>query len=141
METAPQEQHPIEAAMAEAASLARVVQIAADCVAVLADKRVTLEEKMLRAYMHNLAIVSAQCAAKLHELTRDGAKSDLEVFSELSAVTEETIVALTELLKVSRYDLNFLEQYYEHGFYNKLLNEYRFLERLESIRSKLDASQ
>jgi hypothetical protein len=140
MTTTPEEPNLIESAMAEAGRLAQIMRLVADCVSTLADKRVTLEEKMLRAYLHNLAIIGAKCAARVHELTRDGAKSDLEIFSELSVVTEETIVALSELLKISRYDLNFLEQYFEHGFYNKLLNEYKFIERLESIESKLGAA-
>ena len=81
----PDGRNTVEAAMAEAGRLARIMELVADCVSGLADKRVTLEEKMLRAYMHDLAAVCAQCATSIHRLTKDGAKSDLETFSELSA--------------------------------------------------------
>jgi GTPase Era involved in 16S rRNA processing len=127
----------IEIAMTTANQLADIVLKIGEVTIVLAQKRVTLEEKMLRRYLHDLAKTSANTAAMLHQLTRDGAKGNSESFSEIAQITSETHAAIEELLKIVRYNLNFLEQYFEHDFYARLINEFKFEERLLNASAKL----
>jgi hypothetical protein len=64
----------------------------------------------------------------------------------LKLLTDELEVQLAdlepivdELLKVLRYDLNFLEQYYEYGLYTKLTNEQDFTQITDQLLAKLKA--
>lgn len=128
----------IQSAMRQANELASIVTKVGESVLLLCEKRVTLEEKMLRTYLHELAICCAGLAAKLHAFTASGAKSESVPFSEIARLTSETNGALDELLKVIRYNLNFLEQYFEHDFYDKLVNEYKFLERFSAVKRTVE---
>jgi len=127
----------VENIMTTANHLADVISKIGEITILLAQKRVTLEEKMLRRYLHELAKTSAQTIALLHQLTNDGAKGNSDSFDEIACVTAEARTAIEELLKVAKYNLNFLEQYYEYDFYNKLVNDYKFVERLETASLRL----
>jgi hypothetical protein len=122
----------------------------------LSEKRVTLEEKMIRSYFHqvganllelsawlNRALAAATTpktapnagSAKATETSANGCK----VVTRLT--TEEIKVAsldldqflgrmesnVDELLRVLRYNLNYVEQYFEFNYYGKLTNEDGFL--------------
>jgi len=113
----------------------------------LTEKRVTLEEKMIRVYFHKLAANLVSCAALFHHglaeayedvSARHAEKSQAivehatvllmhaDALEELLAASE---LVIEDLLKILRYDLNFLEQYYEYGFYTKLTNDRNFVEQ------------
>lgn len=114
----------------------------------LCEKRVTLEEKMIRTYFHKVTINNLTLATSFHQLlasfysvgikARNEKKSEEIVnlgkgVQELLPDTREYLTkldgTLEELLKVLRYDLNYLEQYFEHGYYSKLANDEQFLEK------------
>ena len=124
----------------------------------MTEKRVTLEEKMIRNYFHQLAANLVSCAAAMHQgladAYSDGATRHEQKTQAIVAYTGELLtlsnaleellaaseVIVDDLLKILRYNLNFLEQYYEYGLYTKLTNECDFVskshELLQSIKSK-----
>jgi len=122
----------------------------------LTEKRVTLEEKMIRIYFHKLAANLVRCGASFHELlaeaygdntTRNEQKTKMIVeraagLLSRAAALEELLAAsesiIDDLIKILRYDLNFLEQYYEYGFYNKLTNESDLFGRSEQLLESID---
>ena len=123
----------------------------------MTEKRVTLEEKMIRTYFHrlaaNLAAVASQVHSRLADVYGDGSARleektllIVERAGALKLLTDELEVQLAdlepivdELLKVLRYDLNFLEQYYEYGLYTKLTNEQDFTQITDQLLAKLKA--
>jgi hypothetical protein len=131
------EQDRTQSAMESASQVGNVISKVGEIVIILNDKRVTLEEKMIRMYLHDVAVTGAMIAGSLHALTRGGAYPDKQDLTNLESVLLELIGSLDELLKMARYDLNFLEQYFEHGYYQKLRYELCFVERLQSIQAKL----
>jgi hypothetical protein len=129
----------------------------------LSEKRVTLEEKMIRSYFHQVAAnLLAACALLNRALalaTTPGGSvepppSADSVPQEKIASTEEIKVAcadldlflarlepnLEQLLKALRYDLNYVEQYFEFNYYGKLTNEDNFLQDSADILSRLKVS-
>lgn len=139
--------------------LLSVVDLIGDSIANIANKRITLEEKMIRNALHDLAAEISTSIATIHKVLKPiGSKSHEPVtvtislptapdsdipkaaLDELSALTSEMQVCFKELLKIITYDLNFLEQYYEHGFYGRLINENRFQTRLQEVTKKLLAT-
>ena len=123
--------------MRQANRLAEVISKVGEAVILLSDKRVTLEEKMIRRYLHELSAIAAQAIRAIHLLTRDGASCEDEIFGGLDQITGQILDSLNELLKVAHYDLNFLEQYFEKQFYDNLINQSRFIERFREIERKL----
>ncbi len=127
----------------------------------LTEKRVTLEEKMIRIYFHKFAASLVRCGACFHDLlaeaygdssTRHEQKTQMIVeratvllshANRLDELLRASELIIDDLIKILRYDLNFLEQYYEYGFYNKLTNECDFLNRsqdlLESIATSIQS--
>lgn len=128
------------------------------------EKRVTLEEKMIRSYFHQLAgeimqvnaIVHAAMAenytkpsqsalntselADRHKVIEQGLKDLREALNPLENIQAKLTIQIDELLKILAYDLNFMEQYFEHGFYSRLTNEENYLEALRAFGKTLKQS-
>lgn len=122
----------------------------------MTEKRVTLEEKMIRTYFHQLAANLVSCAAAIHQslanaygdgTTRHEQKTQAIValaseLLNLSNALEELLAAseviVDDLLKILRYDLNFLEQYYEYGLYTKLTNECDFVSQSQELLQRIN---
>ncbi|CAN5615809.1 hypothetical protein BH11CYA1_BH11CYA1_40640 [soil metagenome] len=125
----------------------------------MTEKRVTLEEKMIRTYFHQLAANLVNCAAVMHQglanaysdgTTRHEQKTEaivayagelLSLSNALEELLEASEVIVDDLLKILRYNLNFLEQYYEYGLYTKLTDECDFVTKsaqlLATVKDKL----
>jgi hypothetical protein len=155
------EQNPDTAPVSEVLSCVKellvVVELIGDALANIAEKRVTLEEKMIRTALHELAADISTSVASIHKVLRPttGRKSHDPVsvtvalptapdsdlpraaLDELSALTSEMHTCFKELLKIITYNWNFLEQYYEHDFYGRLTNENRFQSRLHDVMERL----
>lgn len=103
------------------------------------DKRVTLEEKMIKNHLHELAKNISYTVGDIHTYFKEKDyeidEKSLEALSGLALDIQSTV---GELEKIVGYNWNFLEQYYEHGYYGRLVNEHKFLERLKAIRQALD---
>ncbi len=121
------------------AALAKVLGCASlmeRALAGLEGKRVTLEEKMIRTYL--IGSISAICEyvssvhSKFDNTTCD---IDVDVLTRLDSLTQEMEPVFQELVRTIEYDWNYLEQYYEHDFYARLSNEYKFKERLQELPS------
>jgi hypothetical protein len=124
--------------LGEVFRLSKAVEIMSECLARLADKRETLEEKMIKSYLHRLSISCCVCIEKIHQRFLDSSESLQEAPGEpLTALTEQLVVSLADFVKIVRYNLNFLEQYYEYDFHMKLISEWRFQERIDEILSQL----
>lgn len=123
----------------EAKGLADAVGMMSEGIELLGEKRETLEEKMIKSYFHSLSIACCQCIEKVHAImVASPERLADESIGDLHALREELLAALGELLKIMRYNWNFLEQYFEFDFNAKLHHEFLFQERLEKVNARLD---
>lgn len=113
----------------------RVIESINSELALLESKRVTLEEKMIKQYLHDLAIQHSTVIGDLHSLlsNKRGELLKDEWLEDLRQLNVEMLLSLGELLKATRYDLNYLEQYFEYDYYQRLQNESKFLERIQNL--------
>ncbi len=122
----------------ELRAINRLIDKISEAILLLSNKRVTLEEKIICHHFHLLASEYAKLCATAHnflaqgkQLRPDGCLPELKMFnSEVDAV-------LDELLKIVKYNLNFLEQYFEYDYANRLQDKHKFAERLQPIAEKL----
>ena len=127
-------------AMESAKALSDVVAASSGAVASMAEKRVTLEEKMLRKYLHQMSCGASTIISRLHTITSDGATINEDVLNRLSKLCDDMNGALFELQKAIDHSLNYLEQYFEHDFNIRLNAEFRFVEQLDAICTELEGS-
>ena len=103
----------------------------------LADKRITLEEKIITSYFLTLMSKYGQLIDTVNSaLLKDRKLADTSL-PGLRQLNEEVDVVLDDLLKIVKYNLNFLEQYFEFDYANRLTENHRFVERLEAIQQQL----
>jgi hypothetical protein len=143
MESAPDVEtleHTETAWLVEVKHLAEAIGMMSEVIEVLSEKRETLEEKMIKTYFHKFSISCCLCIQKVHQIFQKNPVAltgqSIEI---LQALNQELGAALRELLKIVRYNLNFLEQYFEYDFNAKLHNEFLFQERLEQVLDQLGA--
>ncbi len=111
--------------------LQEIIQLVDDVFAGLATKRVTLEEKMIVNYFKEL---SSKTRAATDALNSIGTKNQTcDALPELQELAFETKESLRDLLKIINYNLNFLEQYFEHDYYDRLVYEKRYVERMDAV--------
>lgn len=118
-------------------SLSRLLSLAAlmeTSLACLETKRVTLEEKMIKSYINVLVIEIADYVRRAHAVIGLGT-FDIETaaLENLVALHSDMQPIFEDLQNKIDYDWNFLEQYYEHAFYGRLSNDYRFKERIQAL--------
>lgn len=123
--------------LAELRTINKLIDKISEVIQLLADKRVTLEEKIICHHFHLLASEYATLCAKAHnflaqgkQLRPDGCLPELKMFNS------EVDSTLEELLKIVRYNLNFLEQYFEYDYANRLQEKHRFAQRLKEIAER-----
>lgn len=118
-------------------SLAKLLSLAAlmeTSIAGLETKRVTLEEKMIKNYLHTLVIAIAEYVSQANTVIKTGA-FDIEknVLEDLVRLQADMQPVFEDLQNKIDYDWNFLEQYYEHAFYGRLSNDLMFKERIQAL--------
>jgi hypothetical protein len=111
----------------------------------LEEKRSTLEEKMIKRYFHELACDISSACTIIHRILSDEKESTSVVVAaeDIDAglrLSEEIMTRLKEFHKSIDYDWNYLEQYFEHGFYLELTEKSRLLENARQFLSKLKKS-
>lgn len=122
-----------------AEDLNKIIRMVDQITEALSSKRVTLEEKMIVNYLKDLSTKSLSC---LELLDKNGSESHLdEVLANLQGLVFEIKASLTEFLKIINYNLNFLEQYFEHEYYEGLVYENKFCERMDDVRQLLLAPE
>ncbi|MBS1953679.1 MAG: hypothetical protein JST89_05830 [Cyanobacteria bacterium SZAS-4] len=106
----------------------------------LSEKRVTLEEKMIRMHLHQLSALFGRVAEEAHQMLASHYDAKAETaLDELRVLNSEVQNVVADLLKIIRYNLNFLEQYYEYDYYSRLQNEHKFVDRTQKIVDDLHA--
>ena len=100
----------------------------------LNEKRVTLEEKMIIRYFHEMSEKLALILSLFHrgEYQKELRVGD-EILESINNLCLQNNPVVEELKKAIEYNWNYLEQYFEHGFYGRLVDEHKFLIKISSI--------
>ncbi len=121
-----------------ASALSECLSSLTSATAKLAEKRATLEEKMIARYFHELAQEVSTASSIVHTILSERKESwtgeDIDAAIELAASIKEK---LQEFHKAIDYDWNYLEQYFEHGFYLELTESSHLLEKTRAFVGKL----
>ena len=124
--------------LTEVRRIAKLVDKTGESLQLLAGKRATLEEKSISRYLHELISEYGQIVERTHSrFVRDRVLPPESAVLALSELTPRVESAIDDLLRAGRYNLNYLEQYFEFDFNNKLIHEYRFLDEIRRISSLL----
>lgn len=101
----------------------------------LRQKRRTLEEKAISSYFHKAIQRVSAIVLVLHESLEHGQENKLDdaELLLLQATIRDLQSRVDELLKILRYNLNFLEQYFEYDFFGKLSTESCAIENLDNV--------
>lgn len=115
---------------------------AAEAMILLKDKRVTLEERYISHYLQKLSSKYLSLLTGVHtllvsEYSDKQLKEVTDILVNLNSLDLSIESLLADFIKVIKYNPNFLEQYYEHEFHEKLLYDEKFIERLEDLSSSL----
>lgn len=102
---------------------------------VLKQKRTTLEEKAIMRYLHQCTNLIGLIIAKLHFAFANNKENTLNQINVelLRSTTVDLRTRVDELLKILHYNFNFLEQYFEYDYVNKLTNESLAVENLQAV--------
>jgi hypothetical protein len=112
----------------------------AECLAILTAKRVTLEEKMIRQELHSLVANYGEVISVVHNRLAAGKEPDWEVLGRLRTMDFRVREEITKFLKALRYNLNYVEQYFEFDFCARLREEWGFSGESAEILAALKAS-
>jgi len=98
-----------------------VIKKISEALSILIDKRATLEEKMIKSYFLKLASAQGRISEQLLQvLPWPEPQIKNETLTELIRIADEIDGKLEAFLKAAHYDLNYLEQYFEHQFASEL---------------------
>ncbi len=121
-----------------AGALSECLSSLTSAVAKLAEKRATLEEKMLKRYFHELAMEFSTASSIIHRiLSEEKELWNSENHDQTMQLSDAVMTRLNEFHKAIDYDWNYLEQYFEHGFYLELTESSHLLEKTHELVGKL----
>lgn len=130
-------QERTDSLLREMQSANEVLQMITETLFILNGKRETLEEKTIKRIFHELAKAICRHLVRLNEICLSRSFPP-EVKLEAGAkLFQEIRLSVSELLKMARYDLNFLEQYFEYDYCARLHGECQFVERVEKLTADL----
>jgi hypothetical protein len=127
---------PHEQCLRLSKQIGEIVVAIDDVLLLLRGKRATLEEKMIARYFHQLIEHYARLAGRIHyALAKADDKSlpDSLARDGLFDVNMRAKATVDELLKIASYNFNFLEQYFEHDYFESLVEKHKFIEALDSL--------
>jgi len=128
----------ISPALRAAGALSECLESLTSAAQKLAEKRATLEEKMIKRYFHALASEISRASAVIHQiLSEEKALWTAENHDSAMQLTTAIQERLQEFHKAIDYDWNYLEQYFEHGFYLELTENSHLLETTREFAGKL----
>lgn len=113
-----------------------IVDITA-CLAVLAAKRTTLEEKMIRQELHEVVASYGEMLATLHRRLSKGDQPEAADLERLRTLNFLVRWEVSRFLKALRYNLNYVEQYFEFDFCAHLREECRFAEEASALAAAI----
>jgi hypothetical protein len=108
-----------------------------DCLALLATKRVTLEEKMIRQELHTLVSNYGGIINEVHSRLAIGAEPEWAHLERLRTMNFRVREEVATFLKALRYNFNYVEQYFEFDFCAKLREECGFSTEAAEILHQL----
>lgn len=112
---------------------AQVVVDVSDALTLLASKRTTLEEKMIRQELHSLLSNYGEILNILHARLSEMDCPDAAYIEDLRTMNFRVREEMAKLLKALRYNFNYVEQYFEFDFCAHLQQECRFTEEAKRI--------
>ena len=116
------------------------IDLISETLFLMANKRVTLEEKAIRSSLHELVTIMAGSLSILHKRFEYGNYDIDEVLvGELDSLLDEISAVVRELKKAVEYNLNYLEQYFEYDYLARLTNEHKFNQRLKNLNNKFES--
>lgn len=134
---------PIQQAMLFSQRACTNILLMDEAILLLAQKRRTLEEKAIANHFHSLIEAYSRVIALLHMYMSKNSDLDermLVTIHKLRTVNEKVRNRVEELLKIIKYDLNFLEQYFEYEYCGKLLDEDTFLRDVNEALTELEGT-
>jgi hypothetical protein len=128
----------ISPALRAAGALSECLVSLTSAVSKLSEKRATLEEKMIKRYFHQLACEISDASSVIHQiLSEEKASWTSQKHDAATQLTTDILSRLQEFHKAIDYDWNYLEQYFEHGFYLELTENSHLLEKMREFTGKL----
>lgn len=118
---------------------AQLIVDVSDCLALLATKRITLEEKIIRKELHLLVANYGDILSILHRRLSADDKPEAAHLERLRTLNFRVREEISRFLKALRYNFNYVEQYFEFGFCAHLTEECRFAEETGAIVQVLRA--
>ncbi len=107
-----------------------VINAANKVLELLTDKRSTVAEKAIQVYLDRCIKLENELISYLCNASNGNLSS--EYCQKLRLINIRLSKQLKSFLKAAEYNLNYLEQYFEHDFWLELVNQ-KFTERLNDI--------
>ncbi len=107
-----------------------------ESVILLSQKRSTLEERAIAKYFHKLCCAYSCIIKSIHlhmSNEREFEEPSKPLIERLRTVNENVASCVNDLLKIQKYNANFLEQYFEYDYCSKLLDNQELLGDLEAL--------
>ena len=123
--------------LGEARFTARVLSDIDDALSILATKRTTLEEKIISQEMHALAAKLCLILNSIHSRLGENKSPREDLLEKLRTLNFQVHETVEALLKALRYNLNFVEQYFEYNFAARLTNEWKYTAEAEALLADL----
>lgn len=119
--------------LGETRYIAEIIVHVSDCLTLLASKRTTLEEKIIRKELHALLACYGEVLAILHSRLANGDTPEAAQIERLRTLNFNVREETTKFLKALRYNFNYVEQYFEFDYCAHLTEECRFSEEAAEI--------
>lgn len=133
---------PLQTILQSSLECSRIVEMIDEVLLLLSQKRRTLEEKAIAEYFHRIVVALSTILFMLHGwlIETDASEQNFpaEVFKRLQNVNENLRNRIEDLLKIVKYNLNHLEQYFEYDYCAKLIAEPGLIEELEAVLADLE---
>ena len=119
--------------LGESRFCAQIISAIDEALALLAAKRTTLEEKIIKRELHTCVHHYARLLVKLHESLANDKEPKVELLEQLRTLNFRVHAVIGDLLRALRYNLNYVEQYFEFDFSSRLTQEHQFAEELAKL--------
>ena len=119
--------------LGESRFCSQIMSAIAESLALLAAKRTTLEEKIIKRELHNIARQYARLLVKLHDALANDKEPPIELLEQLRTLNFRIHAVVGDLLRALKYNLNYVEQYFEFDFAARLSQEHQFAEDLNAL--------
>ena len=132
---------PMQTVLQSSLESSRIIELIDEVLLSLSQKRTTLEEKTIAEYFHKIVKVQCLLLSSLHSSLLETGRGQPSLgdawLVRLQNVNEKCRTRIEELLKIVKYNLNHLEQYFEYDYCAKLIEQPGFLEEYEELLTDL----